>query len=71
MERNLRLDWQALVEEAVVRRKQQHLTQKQLAVLAGVSTPTMNTFEQGKTSITLASAMKILGLLGLLEPVKG
>ena len=33
MERNIRLDWQELVEEAIRRRKQQKLTQKQLAVL--------------------------------------
>jgi transcriptional regulator with XRE-family HTH domain len=65
MERNLRLDWHALVEEAVNRRKQQKLTQKQLAVLAGVSGPTVNQFEQGKTTLTLASAMKILKMLGL------
>ncbi len=65
MERNIRLDWQELVEEAVNRRKQQKLTQKQLAVLAGVSGPTVNSFEQGKTSLTLASALKILKSLGL------
>ncbi len=65
MERNIRLDWQELVEEAIRRRKQQKLTQKQLAVLAGVSGPTVNSFEQQKTSITLASALKILEVLGL------
>jgi len=65
MERNLRLNWEALVAEAVKRRKQQRLTQKQLAVLAQVSGPTVNTFEQGKTNITLDSAMKILYCLGL------
>ena len=65
MERDIHLDWQELVEEAVRRRKQQKLTQKQLAVLAGVSGPTVNSFEQQKTSITLESAMKILGVLGL------
>lgn len=65
MERNIRLNWQGLIEEAIKRRKQQRLTQKQLAVLAGVSGPTVNSFEQGKTSITLASALKILTCLGL------
>ena len=65
MERNIRLDWQELVEEAIRRRKQQKLTQKQLAVLAGVSGPTVNSFEQQRTSITLASALKILKVLGL------
>ena len=65
MERNLRLNWQSLVEEAIKRRKEQHLTQQQLAILAGVSKPTVNGFEQGKTTLTLHSALKILGILGL------
>jgi len=65
MERNLRLNWQAVIKEAIKRRKQQRLTQKQLAVLAQVSGPTVNTFEQGKTNITVASALKILTCLGL------
>ena len=65
MERSIRLDWQSLVEEAVKRRKEQKLTQKQLAVLAGVSSPTLNSFEQGRTSITLETALKILRCLGL------
>ena len=67
MERNLRLDWKPLVQCAIRRRKEQKLTQKQLAVLAGVSGPTVNAFEQGKTSITLNSAFKILEQLDLLE----
>ncbi len=65
MERNIRLNWPKLVEEAINRRKLQKLTQKKLAVLAGVSGPTVNSFEQGKTSLTLASALKILKALGL------
>ena len=65
MERNIRLNWQALVEEAIKRRKEQSLTQEQLALLAGVSKPTLNTFEQGKLNITLESAMKILKMLAL------
>jgi transcriptional regulator with XRE-family HTH domain len=65
MERNIRLNWQGLIQEAIKRRKEQRLTQKQLAVLAGVSSPTVNSFEQGKTNITLESALKILRQLGL------
>ncbi|NCC20912.1 MAG: XRE family transcriptional regulator [Alphaproteobacteria bacterium] len=60
-----RLSWQGFVEEAVRRRKEQKLTQEQLAVLAGVSKPTLNSFEQGKTTIKLDSALKILKVLGL------
>ncbi len=65
MERNIRLNWQDLIIEAVTRRKEQKLTQEQLSVLAGVSKPTLNSFEQGKTSIKLDSAIKILKVLGL------
>lgn len=67
MERILRLNWQLLVEEAVRRRKEQRLTQAKLAVLAGVSKPTLNRFEQGKRNITVDNAFKILHMLGLLE----
>ncbi len=65
MERDLRLNWPALVEEAIKRRKQQRLTQEQFALLVGVSKPTLNSFEQGKTTITLENALKILRWLGL------
>jgi transcriptional regulator with XRE-family HTH domain len=65
MERDIHLNWKAFVKEAVNRRKSQNLTQEQLAILAGVSKPTLNNFEHGKTSITLESALKILRVLGL------
>ena len=42
------------------------MTQKQLAVLAGVSGPTVNRFERKGGNITLKSAFAILRLLGLL-----
>jgi transcriptional regulator with XRE-family HTH domain len=66
MERNLCLDWQAFVQEAITRRKNQGLTQQKLAMLAGVSKPTVVAFEHNKTTLTLASAFKILDILGLL-----
>ena len=65
MERNIRLNWSQLVTEAVKRRKEQRLTQEQLAILVGVSKPMLNHFEQGRMNITLANAMKILKVLGL------
>ncbi len=65
MERNIRLNWQDFVQEAINRRKEQKLTQEQLAILAGISKPTLNHFEQGKTTIRLDSALKILKVLGL------
>lgn len=65
MDRHIRLNWSNLVEEAVRRRKEQKLTQEQLAILVGVSKPTLNSFEQGKTTLKLDSALKILRMLGL------
>jgi transcriptional regulator with XRE-family HTH domain len=69
MERNIYLNWPALVQEAITRRKGQKLSQQSLAILAGVSKPTLNNFERGKTSITLDSALKILHSLGMVERV--
>lgn len=65
MERNIYLNWKELVQEAIIRRKKQKLTQKQLAILCGISGQTVNAFEQGKTNILLESALKILQCLGL------
>lgn len=65
MERNIVLNWKNIVKEAVKRRKAQGLTQEQLAILSGVSKPTLNSFEQGRENITLERALKILRALGL------
>ena len=65
MEPNIRLNWPDLVQEAIKRRKEQRLSQEQLAILVGMSKPTLNSFEWGKTHITLENAMKILRSLGL------
>ena len=65
MERNIRLNWSTFVEEAIKRRKLQGMTQEKMAILVGVSKPTLNSFEQGKTNITLENALKILKMLGL------
>ena len=68
MERDLRLDWPALVKEARRRRKALSLTQIRLAAIAGVSTPTVSHFEAGDKNIQLASALAILEALGLVVP---
>ena len=65
MERNIRLNWPGFVEEAIKRRKLQGLTQEQLAILSGVSKPTLNSFEQGKMTVSLENSLKILRALGL------
>lgn len=65
MENNIRFDWQSIIKEAVKRRKEGGLTQKQLALLAGVSKPTLINFEKGELSISLKNAFKVLQAVGL------
>lgn len=67
MERQFRINWPAIVEEAKQRRKSQRLTQQRLATLAGVSTPTVSRFESGEKDIQLSSATSILGVLGMMD----
>ena len=67
MERNLRLNWQALVEEARWRRKKLRLTQQRLAAVANVSTPTVSRLESGDKNIQLTSVLAILEVLGMTE----
>lgn len=67
MERNIRLNWKLLVEEAIRRRKERRISQRRLAAIADVSQPTVSRFEQQKDGIQLSSAIKILDVLGLVE----
>jgi len=67
MERQFRINWSALVEEAKQRRKTQKLTQAKLATLAGVSTPTISRFESQETDIQLPTVLSILGVLGMID----
>ena len=61
------MNWPAVVEEALRRRKAERLTQREHAALASVSIPTMAAFERGETTLTLAKAFDILRVLGLLD----
>ncbi|MBK1623102.1 helix-turn-helix domain-containing protein [Afifella marina] len=61
------LAWQRYVEEALRRRKAEGLTQKDHSALAGVSHPTMAAFERGETTLTLAKALDILRVVGLVD----
>ena len=61
------LDWQSLVGEALRRRKEEGLTQKEHAALANVSIPTIAAFDRGETTLTLAKAFDILRVVGLLS----
>ena len=61
------LIWRSVVEEAIKIRKDEGLTQRDLAALAGVTQPTIVKFEKGSTMIRVESALAILGALGLAE----
>jgi transcriptional regulator with XRE-family HTH domain len=64
------LNWQNLVEEALRRRKEERLTQREHAALANVSIPTMSAFERAETTLTLAKAFDILRVVGLVDEPK-
>ncbi|WP_051341310.1 hypothetical protein [Azospirillum halopraeferens] len=59
------LDWPALVDEALRRRRAERLTQKEHAALAGVSVPTVIAFDRKETTLSLAKAFAILDIVGL------
>jgi transcriptional regulator with XRE-family HTH domain len=63
------LDWEALVTEALKRRKAEKLTQREHAALAGVSVPTIVAFDRGERSLSLSKAFDILRVVGLIEEV--
>jgi transcriptional regulator with XRE-family HTH domain len=61
------LNWSELVVEAIRRRKQEKLTQKEHAALASVSIPTIVSFDRGERTLSLAKAFDILRVVGLVE----
>jgi transcriptional regulator with XRE-family HTH domain len=67
MERQFQLNWDAFVEEAVRRRRVLKMTQKQLALIANISLPTLIRFEQNSKDIQLSTAIQILGALGMTD----
>ena len=67
MEREYLLNWSVLVEEAIRRRQGMKLTQRDLAGLANVSTPTVSRFEQAAKDVQLSSALAILDVLGMTD----
>jgi transcriptional regulator with XRE-family HTH domain len=67
MEREFRLNWAVLVEEAIRRRRKLNLTQAQLGSLAKVSTPTVSRFEQNEKNLQLATVLTILDVLGMTD----
>jgi len=61
------VNWEALVAEAIRRRKAERMTQKEHAALASVSIPTMLSFERGEQTLSLGKAFDILRVVGLIE----
>jgi transcriptional regulator with XRE-family HTH domain len=64
------LNWDALIAEAIRRRKAENLTQREHAALASVSIPTMIAFERGERTLSLGKAFDILRVVGLLDEPK-
>ncbi|MBS0234169.1 MAG: helix-turn-helix domain-containing protein [Proteobacteria bacterium] len=65
------LDWRSVVGEAIRRRKEEGMTQKEHAALAGVSVPTIVAFDRGEVTLSLGKAFDILRVVGLvIEPDK-
>lgn len=60
-------NWQALVAEAIRRRKAESMTQREHAALASVSIPTIVAFDRGESTLTLVKAFDILRVVGLLD----
>ena len=65
MERKFQINWPLFVEEAVRRRRGMKMTQKQLAALAKVSTPTVSRFENAEKDLQLSTVLAILEVLGM------
>jgi transcriptional regulator with XRE-family HTH domain len=67
MERNIRLNWEAITQEARRQRKARGMTQLRLAALAKVSRSTVVRFESNIGDIQLSSALRILSVLDMVE----
>lgn len=67
MERDIRLNWKAIVKAAKELRLKKKFTQERLAALAGVSTPTISKFENFHEDLQLGSILSILKTLDLLD----
>lgn len=66
------LNWPETVKETIIRRKEAGLNQKTHAALAGVSIPTMISFERAETTISMDKVLAILEVVGMsikLKPI--
>lgn len=63
-------DWVGIVNEAIVRRQEEGLSQKKHTALAGVSIPTMISFEKAETTISIEKVLAILDVVGMVAKPK-
>ena len=62
-----KINWEFTFKEAKARRKGLKMSQKKLAMMIGISTPTLSDFENGSTTIKVSSFLKIISMLGMLD----
>jgi transcriptional regulator with XRE-family HTH domain len=67
MERDIRLNWEAITAEARRRREARGLTQMHLAALAKVSRSTLSRFENNSGDVQLSSVLRILSVLDMVD----
>jgi transcriptional regulator with XRE-family HTH domain len=58
-------NWQEIVTQAKSIRKQQGLTQKEHAAMAGVSVPTMISFDRAEKTLSIEKVLDILNVVGM------
>lgn len=67
MERNIRINWEAITAEARRRREARHMTQRHLAALAKVSRSTLSRFENKSGDVQLSSVLRVLSVLDMVD----
>ncbi|MGB8459140.1 MAG: helix-turn-helix transcriptional regulator [Candidatus Acidiferrum sp.] len=67
MERDIRINWETITQEARRRREARGMTQSRLAALANVSRSTLSRFENKSGDVQLSSVLRILGVLDMVD----
>jgi transcriptional regulator with XRE-family HTH domain len=67
MERDIRINWETITEEARRRREARGMTQSHLAALAKVSRSTLSRFENKSGDVQMSSVLRILSVLDMVD----
>jgi transcriptional regulator with XRE-family HTH domain len=67
MQRDIRINWEMITEEARQRRESRGMTQGHLAALAKVSRSTLSRFENTSGDVQLSSVLRILSVLDMVD----